>query len=223
MKLSLEIKDFNMQTQFMTNEQIGMYVKLLSMLRQGVAVNDDAVIATFGLQQQIIFVNFITKDKDGFWHMESIDRQIEIDNGRKKNLIAGPKASTSKSKPKSKPKPKEEKKQNTEHKELIEIYHDWYLELFGVKPQIQAKDAATVKKILAWLHSNTNEGHQPLDGFRYVLSNWRRIDPWLQSKTDLSQISSNWNQIISQLQFKTTKNDREQQELDAAIQRVANS
>ena len=148
----------------------------------------------------------ILYEKDGDLRIDaSILHTRTIEAKRKKNLIAGYKSSTSKptsksmSKPTSKSMSKKKKEADPYHQAIIEIYHDWYLTLYSVKPQIQVKDAAAVKKISVWLQSNVLDGSDPLDGFRYVLASWQRLDNFIQSKTDIAQISSNWNQIISQL------------------------
>lgn len=108
----------------------------------------------------------------------------------------------------------------TLHQPFIDVYHKWYMDRNGgVKPQILAKDAAAVKTLIGSMAGAVNgaaglrnefisEKDLPehvLRGWSFLLAGWEKLTPFLQQQTDLCQISSNFNNIISILKNGTGK------------------
>jgi hypothetical protein len=106
------------------------------------------------------------------------------------------------------------------HQQFIDTYHKWFMERNGgVKPHIAGKDAKAVKTLIGSMAGAVKgaaevkgeiitEQDLPehvLKGWSFMLSNWGKLTPFLQQQTDLCQISSNFNNIISILKNGTGK------------------
>ena len=111
-----------------------------------------------------------------------------------------------------------EAKKYNEHTAIIEAYSDWTKER-GLPVRIDAADGAAVKKIVAFLskfETVTSGQKTILDLFKFVLSSWNSLTPWLQTQTQLKQINSQLPTIIETIKTKqngkaSSQNQQQQQ------------
>jgi hypothetical protein len=90
------------------------------------------------------------------------------------------------------------------HSKFIEVYCSWYLEKVGVKYKFQGgEDGAAIKSLKTFIKDAIKEknGVEPddesiLNGWRFILKNWNKWDPFNQKQLKISQISSNMANIM---------------------------
>lgn len=97
----------------------------------------------------------------------------------------------------------EEKEQaeKVDHRPYIGVYSDWYVAYVGVKPKMTAGDAASAMRIAKYLVevSVTGDTDGGLLSWRYILTKWKKLTPFIQKQTRMSQIEKNLVEIITQL------------------------
>lgn len=90
-----------------------------------------------------------------------------------------------------------------EYQECLNLYFEFFEKITGVKPMFKSKDGKALKELIVHFRPMAKEGFTVSDGFRYIFSNWNKLDSYTQNQTDISKISYNLNSIITQ--FKTKK------------------
>lgn len=92
------------------------------------------------------------------------------------------------------------------HQTCIEIYHNWYLERFKMKPQIDGGDAKAMKLILDYLRKNTTSEEESIAIWAEL---FKRYDSWskfYKQQTRLKQINTFLSNIILELKLKPDGN-----------------
>lgn len=94
-------------------------------------------------------------------------------------------------------------------KKLMEVYHNWYVELNGMPPHIDALAGKSAKTLMQYFTrlarakspdlSNEEIGDNAVTTFKVVLDNYHLLEPYLRSKYKLNEIASNINNIIPQI------------------------
>lgn len=93
----------------------------------------------------------------------------------------------------------------------IDLYDQFCQDNFDAPAKIDGVQGKAMKSILKYLERlSTKKGTEPkegsIDAFKYILFNWKELEPFLQKQIKLSQINSNLQNIIQQLKHgKETK------------------
>lgn len=87
------------------------------------------------------------------------------------------------------------------HQKFIKLYCDFFLSKTGINPKINGQDGKAVKELIPYLTNQSLEKNElgAEKSFKFILDNWSKVEPFLQSQMKLSQINSNINNIINQL------------------------
>lgn len=88
------------------------------------------------------------------------------------------------------------------YKQYIALYIEFFQELTGgTKPAINAASGKSLKRIAKHLQqaSKTGDEQGALQGWHYILANWKKLSPFLQQQTGILQIEKNLNEIFTQL------------------------
>lgn len=91
------------------------------------------------------------------------------------------------------------KTKNKEHGAVLAIYKKWFKKEFQETPKISLRDHGELKEIINWLKANENTKNDILGAWSAVLNSWNLLDSFHQSRTSITQISTDWNTIISKL------------------------
>jgi hypothetical protein len=92
------------------------------------------------------------------------------------------------------------------HTQCITAYHDWFLEKFEMKPQIDGGDAKGMKAIIEFLDKNQPGDENVLRNWKMVLSIHNRWEDFYQKQTRIRQIASFITNIFTSLKLKQQKN-----------------
>lgn len=90
---------------------------------------------------------------------------------------------------------------SVDHRPYLGEYSKWYTSYIGVKPKIMSGDGAAAKRIAKYLVevSVTQDEEGGLLSWKFILTKWKRLTPFIQKQTRLSQIEKNLPEIITQL------------------------
>ena len=99
---------------------------------------------------------------------------------------------------------------NPYYTELLFVYDKFCKETFDAPAKINGAEGKALKQIISYLKGLCKaKGDDSLDAvknaFRYILSNWSNLEPFLQKQIKLTQINSNLANIINQLKNGTEK------------------
>ena len=87
----------------------------------------------------------------------------------------------------------------------------------GIKPMFNGIQGSALKTIRQHLESISKEKFPEkdkeqggLESWNFILSNWNRLDPWIQNQFDLTVVGKKMNDIINQLKngIKSTSGNR---------------
>lgn len=110
---------------------------------------------------------------------------------------------------------------NSCYQEFIKIYYEWFLDREKIPPVIDIVTGAGANKIIGYLKrividrfkaSNTGDielnilDEKVLESWKAILSNWDKLEKFLQDQTKLNQIYANIQNIIIQVK-KAAKDD----------------
>lgn len=110
---------------------------------------------------------------------------------------------------------------NSCYQEFIKIYYEWFLDREKIPPVIDIVTGAGANKIIGYLKrividrfkaSNTADielnilDEKVLESWKAILSNWDKLEKFLQDQTKLNQIYANIQNIIIQVK-KAAKDD----------------
>lgn len=111
------------------------------------------------------------------------------------------------------------KKTNATYTEFIRLYDDWFkINNDGIPPKYDGAGGKAAKSMIGYLRgvAKLKSGELPitdqekddaaLAAWSYILTHWKRIDPFYQEKTRLIDINSNFQNILTQI-----KNGRKKQ------------
>ena len=87
------------------------------------------------------------------------------------------------------------------YKQYISLYVDFFQGITGTKPAISAASGKSLKRIAKHLQEASHRGDEQgaIDGWHYILANWKKLSPFLQQQTGILQIEKNLNEIFTQL------------------------
>ena len=83
-----------------------------------------------------------------------------------------------------------------EYSECMELYDNFIKDLSGVGAKINGVEGKAMNEVLTYLKSQMKQGQQVQHGLEVIFKNWKKLDPFLQKQTKLSQINSNLQNII---------------------------
>ena len=105
---------------------------------------------------------------------------------------------------------------NTDNKHIykmsVDIYHKFCLSNFDAPAKIDGIQGKALKSILSYLKTlckqkGNDRQEDILNAFKYIFSNWKNLEPFLQKQVKLSQINSNLVNIIQQLKENKPSNN----------------
>ena len=99
-----------------------------------------------------------------------------------------------------------DKDKTNPHTSCITIYHNWYLDRFKMKPQIDGGDAKAMKLILDYLRKNSETDDQAILTWQAVLTNYDRWSKFYKPQTRIRQINTFLSNIITELKIKIDAN-----------------
>lgn len=88
---------------------------------------------------------------------------------------------------------------------MLDSYYQWHREKFGYDPKIDGVQGKALKALIAYIKKLTIAGGKAgteedvAAAWEYILKNWGKLDPFIQSKTKLSDINYNIQNIINSL------------------------
>ena len=106
------------------------------------------------------------------------------------------------------------------YSKMVDLYFNWFKDLNGgIPPKFGKADGSAMKQIInyfKYIHKQANNGKDEVEEvilmFTYILTNWAKIDPFLQKQTKLIQINGNIQNIINDLKNgkrnSTSKSDK---------------
>ena len=209
-KISIDIDLYRKRTSVLTPSLKIDFIELLFMMREGIRVNDQMVMNAYGDMKAARLWQCFDTDQEN-WTYPDVEKALKLDRSRKANAVLAT-ASRTDSVTTRKPtkKPTRKTRPNLIYTKCTEIYHTWFEEIHGVKPQFDGSDGKAMKTIIKWLETNATEGSSPEDGLRYIFANWNRLDDFTQKRSRVRDISSNLNSIITQLKNGQVKKSTEQ-------------
>lgn len=80
---------------------------------------------------------------------------------------------------------------------FMEVYFEWHQQAKGIKPRISAGDGKALKSIIKYMEEQDKEA--ALDNWKLILSNFDKLNDFLRSQTQLTQINKNLVEIIIKL------------------------
>ena len=97
------------------------------------------------------------------------------------------------------------------YKEMVAIYDSFCKQELGIPASINGAEGSAMKVIIKRLIDIAKykgaEDSGCLGSFKYILSNWNKLDDFTRKQVKLIQISSNLTNIITQLKNGTEKRD----------------
>lgn len=98
---------------------------------------------------------------------------------------------------------------NIYYKKMLSVYNTFCLEQFDAPCKINGLEGKALKQIRDYLIKVSQNKGMPdnncVSSFKYILSNWDKLDNFTQKQVKLSQINSNLTNIINQLKNGTRK------------------
>ena len=116
------------------------------------------------------------------------------------------------------------------YSKMVELYFNWFKDLNGgIPPKFGKADGSAMKQIINYfkfIHKQANNGKDEVEEvilmFTYILTNWAKIDPFLQKQTKLIQINGNIQNIINDLKngkrISTSKSDKSEHARTSRVQ-----
>lgn len=92
----------------------------------------------------------------------------------------------------------------TQMKEMIEVYNQWHIDYLKYKPKFNPGDFVAMKSIITYLDT-IRGNHSAVDIFKAMLSGWDKLDNYLKNKTRITDINLNFNNIVNQLKNAKSK------------------
>tara|TARA_R100001244_G_scaffold26657_2_gene26603 strand:- start:223 stop:879 length:657 start_codon:yes stop_codon:yes gene_type:complete len=93
---------------------------------------------------------------------------------------------------------------NVNYKEMINIYDLFCRSKFDAPAKINGSEGKAMKSIIVYLKAlckskGDDSDQQIIKSWRFILSGWDKLEPFLQKQIKLTQINSNLTNIINQL------------------------
>ena len=116
------------------------------------------------------------------------------------------------------------------YSKMVDLYFNWFKDLNGgIPPKFGKADGSAMKQIInyfKYIHKQANNGKDEVEEvilmFTYILTNWAKIDPFLQKQTKLIQINGNIQNIINDLKNgkrnSTSKSDKSEHARKSRVQ-----
>ena len=116
------------------------------------------------------------------------------------------------------------------YSKMVDLYFNWFKDLNGgIPPKFGKADGSAMKQIInyfKYIHKQANNGKDEVEEvilmFTYILTNWAKIDPFLQKQTKLIQINGNLQNIINDLKNgkrnSTSKSDKSEHARTSRVQ-----
>ena len=116
------------------------------------------------------------------------------------------------------------------YSKMVDLYFNWFKDLNGgIPPKFGKADGSAMKQIInyfKYIHKQANNGKDEVEEvilmFTYILTNWAKIDPFLQKQTKLIQINGNIQNIINDLKNgkrnSTSKSDKSENARTSRVQ-----
>ena len=116
------------------------------------------------------------------------------------------------------------------YSKMVDLYFNWFKDLNGgIPPKFGKADGSAMKQIInyfKYIHKQANNGKDEVEEvilmFTYILTNWAKIDPFLQKQTKLIQINGNIQNIINDLKNgkrnSTSKSDKSEHARTSRVQ-----
>ena len=116
------------------------------------------------------------------------------------------------------------------YSKMVDLYFNWFKNLNGgIPPKFGKADGSAMKQIVnyfKYIHKQANNGKDEVEEvilmFTYILTNWAKIDPFLQKQTKLIQINGNIQNIINDLKNgkrnSTSKSDKSEHARTSRVQ-----
>lgn len=104
----------------------------------------------------------------------------------------------------------------------IKIYSDWILDKTGATAKIDGGEGKAMKTIIQHLGRQEKIAGNPekiIDSWKYILSQWNKLNPFLSGRKNLKQISSEFNNIIDQIKNGSTQKGRKRVVTDDELAR----
>lgn len=113
----------------------------------------------------------------------------------------------------------EEEKKPTLYTACIGIYHDWFLQRFGIGPDINALAGKSMKALIGYfriniyrrgvdagtLYTDAEIEEKVMANWKWVLDSWDKLEPFYQRQTKLNEISSSIQNLIVQIKANNEK------------------
>jgi len=115
---------------------------------------------------------------------------------------------------------------NPIYKECVSVYDAFILNRLDMPAKINGVEGKALKQIIAYLKKSAlskglNED-TTIDGFKYILNSWDKLEPFLQKQIKLTQINSNLTNIINELKNGSGKNKQGVSSLRAKLREKYN-
>lgn len=109
--------------------------------------------------------------------------------------------------------PAEPVSEKTSYQKFIDVYDEWFKKMAGLPPKIDGVAGKAAKSIIVYMRAivkerAVKEGHEEteqwyddklVEAWAKVLEKWHLIEPYLQQKTTLVDISSKIQDIVNQI------------------------
>lgn len=110
------------------------------------------------------------------------------------------------------------------YKNCVGIYFAFIRERTGLNPNFDAKEGRALKMIIKWIEGNLKEQDKsPLNiekGFKFILDNYDKWEPFYQNQLKLIQINSNIINIVNQIKNAITSNKSKSSQYTRAYAKV---
>lgn len=91
------------------------------------------------------------------------------------------------------------------HQDYVDAYWQWYEAMVGEAPHLLEADHKALKSIRQYLMKVKGESTKALSSWLYILSNWGKLEDFLQKQARPTQINSNMANIRLQLREQLNK------------------
>ena len=101
---------------------------------------------------------------------------------------------------------------NSIYTECVSVYDAFIKNRLDMPAKINGAEGKALKQIIAYLKKSASSkglnDDTTIDGFRYILNSWDKLEPFLQKQIKLTQINSNLTNIINDLKNGRGQNKR---------------
>lgn len=113
------------------------------------------------------------------------------------------------------------KETDPEYQRFVELYFDFHLAVAGVKPMMDGRQGKALKEIMQYLGDNVkSENFTAFDAWKWILSHWTQLSPFLQNQVTLSNIKKNLPEILMQLRNGATTQQKTKATTASAKERI---